>query len=157
MFQKSTSNVALSYDEEEDQTVPEHHVEDVVETVVGPSVQVEGDFASEGNIVVKGVVSGSVKTSRLLTVEEGARIVANVDAGSALISGDIKGDVTIEDSLELTSSAQVFGNIECETLVVEAGAKIHGKVTMSGITIAAEKKKTRVRKTTKDTDESMEA
>ncbi|PIR74648.1 MAG: hypothetical protein COU35_01400, partial [Candidatus Magasanikbacteria bacterium CG10_big_fil_rev_8_21_14_0_10_47_10] len=76
MFQKPTES-SFSYDAQ-----PQH---DDVETVVGPSVHVEGDFASEGNIVVKGSVAGSVKTSRQLTVVEGAKILANVKAGTALV------------------------------------------------------------------------
>ncbi len=105
---------------------------DDVETVVGPSVHVEGDFASEGNILVKGSVSGSVKTSKLLTVETGAKILANVRAGSAHIAGEIRGNVKIADSLELSSTAQIFGDISCSTLAIEAGAIVQGKVNMRG-------------------------
>ena len=76
-------------------------VQDEVETVVGPSVNVEGDFASEGNIVIKGTVSGSVFTSKHLTVEMGAKIIANVRAGSATIAGEVKGNMKIKESLEL--------------------------------------------------------
>ena len=106
---------------------------DDVETVVGPSVHVEGDFASEGNMLIKGVGSGSVRTSKLLTAESGSKIMANVRAGSAVISGAVRGNVKVEDRLEVTASAQVAGDIECNTLVVEAGAKIHGKVSMKGL------------------------
>ncbi len=100
---------------------------DEVETVVGPSVNVEGDFASEGNIVVKGTVSGSVTTSRFLLVEPGAKIVANVRAGSAKIAGEIKGNMKIRESLELTATARVMGDIEAKILVIEAGALLFGK------------------------------
>ncbi|MFH1286959.1 MAG: polymer-forming cytoskeletal protein [Candidatus Magasanikbacteria bacterium] len=106
---------------------------DEVETVVGPSVHVEGDFASEGNILVKGIVSGNVKTSRKLTVEEGAKIFANVKAGTAFISGEIQGNVRADEKLELTSTARIAGDIQCDILVVEAGALILGKVAMKDI------------------------
>ena len=108
-------------------------MKDEVETVVGPSVNVEGDFASEGNIVVKGTVAGSVHTSRHLSVEEGAKIMANVRAGSAKIAGEVKGNMKIKESLELTSTARVVGDIEVKTLVVEAGALVYGRVVMPGI------------------------
>ena len=119
-----------------------HH--DDVETVVGPSVVVEGDFASEGNILVKGTVSGSVKTARLLTVESGAKILANIKAGDAIVSGEVRGNVKVDGQLELTASAQVMGDIICQVLVVAAGALIHGKIAMQGlenIETAAEKKR----------------
>lgn len=131
---------------------------DDVETVVGPSVHVEGDFASEGNILVKGSVSGNVKTSKLLTVEHGAKILANVKAGSAHISGEIKGNVRVQDRLELSSSAQILGDITCSVLAVEPGALIQGKVSMRGISIegveSSVPKRTRRKKTTDSEAES---
>ena len=121
---------------------------DEVETVVGPSVVVEGDFASEGNILVKGTVSGNVKTGKLLTVEHGARILANIKAGSAVISGSVKGNVRVLERLDLTESAQVDGDVTCKTLVVAAGALVEGKVVMKGIEIEGiknDKKKSSLR------------
>src|SRR3989338_2697573 len=128
MFQKP------NYSESESQINAQHTKQhDDVETVVGPSVQVEGDFSSEGNILVKGIVSGNVRTSKLFTSEKGSKILASVKAGNAIISGAVKGNVKVEDRLELTASAQVLGDIECGILVVEAGALIRGKVTMKGV------------------------
>lgn len=122
---------------------------DEVETVVGPSVNVEGDFASEGNIVVKGTVSGSVFTSKHLTVEKGAKIVANVRAGSATIAGEIKGNVKVKESLELMSTSKVIGDIDARNLRIESGAILYGKVTMPGV--EAEKSvKTRTFKKTEE-------
>ncbi len=109
---------------------------DDVETIVGPSVKVEGDFSSEGNIIVKGTVSGSVKTNKLLTVEKGAQIFANVKAGSAIISGNVKGNVKVSDRLELHETAQIMGDMECKILSVAAGALLQGKMNMKGISIA---------------------
>ncbi|MEK7644094.1 MAG: polymer-forming cytoskeletal protein [Patescibacteria group bacterium] len=106
---------------------------DEVETVVGPSVVVEGDFVSEGNILVKGTVSGSVKTARLLTVENTAKIMANVRAGDAVISGEVHGNIKVEQQLELTASSKVIGDISCQVLVVAAGAQLQGKISMKGL------------------------
>ncbi|MFA6427765.1 MAG: polymer-forming cytoskeletal protein [Candidatus Magasanikbacteria bacterium] len=108
---------------------------DDVETVVGPSVVVEGDFSSEGNILVKGTVSGNVQTGKLLTVEQGAKILANVRAGSAVVSGEVKGNVRVDEQLELTPTAKVLGDVGCKVLVVSPGALLHGKVSMKGVDI----------------------
>jgi cytoskeletal protein CcmA (bactofilin family) len=157
MFQKTVPDTSP----EITRPVPTH--DDDVETVVGPSVHVEGDFASEGNILVKGSVSGNVKTSKLLTVEHGAKIFANVRAGSAHISGEIKGSVRVQDRLELSSSAQILGDITCSVLAVEPGALIQGKLSMRGISIennekSAPKRSTRRRRSSEDeTIEESEA
>jgi len=120
-----------------------HTAEDTVETVVGPSVVVEGDFSSEGNILVKGTVSGNVKTGKLLTVEQGAKILANVKADSATISGEVKGNIKVDDRLELLESARVMGDIACNVLVIAPGALLMGKVTMRGVDIEDGREKKR--------------
>ncbi len=133
MFQKSTPELSSPIRESDTK-----HVQDDVETVVGPSVKVEGDFASEGNIVVKGIVSGSVKTSKTLTVEDGAKIFANVSAGDAVVSGGIRGNVKIGGRLELTETAQIQGDVNCGILSVAPGALMQGKITMKGVNLKDE-------------------
>lgn len=134
IFQKNPPKQLLEVIEEEYvDNSPESQSSDEVETVVGPSVNVEGDFASEGNIIVKGSVAGSVHTSRHLSVEPGARIMANVRAGSAQIAGEVKGNMKVREMLELTSTARVVGDIEAKVLVIEAGALLFGKVSMPGL------------------------
>lgn len=130
MFQKPSPQIALSQVEEPTYNHQPSPRADEVETVVGPSVQVEGDFSSEGNIIVKGTVSGSVKTSKLLSVENGARILAHVRAGNASIAGQVKGNIMVDDRVELMSTAEIFGDIHCLTLVVAPGAVLQGKVNM---------------------------
>ncbi len=103
---------------------------DSVETVVGPSVHVEGDFDSKGNIIVKGSVAGKITTSQHLRVEESAVVVANVKAASAEISGSIKGNVRVEGVLELAPSAKIKGDVSAGVLIVAKGAALHGKCSM---------------------------
>ncbi len=121
--------------------------DDNVDTVVGPSVNVEGDFASEGNIVVKGTVTGSVHTSKNLLVEPGAKIIANVKAGSATIAGEVRGNMKIKDYLELTATARVVGDIEAKTIAMEAGSLLCGKVLMPGLEASEPRRSGRSRKT----------
>lgn len=129
------------------------HAEDNVDTVVGPSVNVEGDFASEGNIVVKGTVTGSVHTSKNLLVEPGAKIIANVKAGSATIAGEVRGNMKVKEYVELTATARVVGDIEAKTIAMEAGSLLYGKVLMPGLEANEPRRSGRSRKTD---DSSME-
>jgi len=101
--------------------------EDNVETIIGPSVQVEGDFNAAGDVIVEGVVSGSLKTEKNLKVGQNAKIYANVVAGSAHVSGEIHGNIKVDGSLELTSTAKIYGDIKTDTLAIASGACFHGK------------------------------
>ena len=150
IFQRPVSKINEEINEPEVHERSHQNVQDEVETVVGPSVNVEGDFASEGNIVVKGTVSGSVFTSKHLTVEMGAKIIANVRAGSATIAGEVKGNMKIKESLELISTSRVVGDIEVKNLKVESGALMYGKVTMPGMEVNEKSIKTKTFKKTEE-------
>jgi cytoskeletal protein CcmA (bactofilin family) len=150
IFQRPAPKNAEENNESEVLERSHQHVQDEVETVVGPSVNVEGDFASEGNIVVKGTVSGSVFTSKHLTVEMGAKIFANVRAGSATIAGEVKGNMKIKESLELISTSRVVGDIDVKNLKIESGALLYGKISMPGIEVGEKSVKTKLFKKTED-------
>src|SRR3989344_6291606 len=98
-----------------------------VETIIGPSVNVEGDFVAAGNVIVEGSISGTLKTEKHLTVGEHAKITADITAGRAVISGEIHGDMKIRESLELLGTAKIYGDIRTKKLSVTPGAIISGR------------------------------
>lgn len=102
------------------------------ETVVGPSVKIQGDLNSEGNIKIEGQVTGKVKTSQSLFVIAGAKIAADVLAGNAIIGGEIVGNLKISGHLVLQSTAKVTGDVSCQIFRVEDGAIFTGKCSMNG-------------------------
>lgn len=102
------------------------------ETVVGPSVKIQGDLNSEGNIRIEGQVSGKVKTTQSVHVGQSAKISADVIAGNAIVSGEVQGNLKISGNLVLQSTAKVNGDISCTILRVEDGALFTGKCSMPG-------------------------
>lgn len=154
IFQKPSSKIAMEANEQVyNYAPPTAPASDDVETIVGPSVNVEGDFSSQGNIVVKGSVAGNVHTSKHLSVEPGAKITANVRAGSARIAGEVKGNMKIKETLEITSTAKILGDIDVKTLTVEPGALLCGKITMPGVD-TGEAKVTRNKSVIRKVDET---
>jgi len=101
------------------------------DTMIAQGVRVEGDFKSDGNVVIEGEVKGSVATSLHLSVGDRALIVANVKAGSATVAGIIEGNVTVLGKLELLGTAQITGDVSAEDLSVESGAIMNGRITMT--------------------------
>ena len=101
------------------------------ETVIGPSVMIKGNFNSQGDIVIEGVLRGDVKTSSNIFVGDKAKVTANIDAKTARIGGEVKGNIKIKHHLNIVASARVHGDIECESLAVENGAIINGKIVMN--------------------------
>ncbi|MBI3120526.1 MAG: polymer-forming cytoskeletal protein [Candidatus Kerfeldbacteria bacterium] len=98
-----------------------------VETVIGPSVKVEGDFVGEDNVDVEGVVIGNLKTSKNLRIGEGARVEADVFAENVYIAGEVIGNLKIKNKTELARSAKIVGDLETAVLSIETGAVLKGK------------------------------
>ncbi|KKR08559.1 MAG: hypothetical protein UT32_C0001G0079 [Parcubacteria group bacterium GW2011_GWC2_39_14] len=117
----------------------------VEDTLIGSSIKIEGDLVSNGSINVEGEVVGSLKTEKRLRVGEKAKVVADVKAQEAFISGTIQGNITVGGRLELSSTARVTGDIQSATLSIAAGAIFNGKSTMQEISsIKVEKKQEEV-------------
>ncbi len=100
------------------------------ETVIGPSVKVKGDFNGQGNIIVEGIVDGSIKTNGSLEIGKTAKITANVEAKQSKIGGHVTGNIKTKGFLEITATAKIFGDIEASGLSIERGAVFNGKCVM---------------------------
>jgi cytoskeletal protein CcmA (bactofilin family) len=100
------------------------------ETIIAAGVQVEGDFTSQGNVLIEGTVQGSLRTERDLRVGENAVITADVKAANAVVAGEVRGNVVVTGKLELEPSARVVGDVKTGTLVVAGGATMNGQIKM---------------------------
>ncbi len=97
-------------------------------TVIAEGVRLEGEFKSRGDVQVEGEVLGTVETNAILTVGSKAKVKASVKAVDAVVAGEIMGNVTVSGKLELKQNANIIGDINCKTIMVEAGAKMQGNV-----------------------------
>lgn len=106
-------------------------VEAEPETIIGPSVRVEGNFSGSGDVVVEGSLSGTLKTSKSVRIGAGAKVKADVEAGAVFIAGEVRGNVKSTGTVELTATAKLIGNVEATKLSVESGAVLNGRCTMT--------------------------
>jgi cytoskeletal protein CcmA (bactofilin family) len=102
------------------------------ESIVGPSVKIDGDLKSQGNLRIDGTVTGKVKTTQNLFVGESANISADVDAENASVSGTVQGNIKVSGALTIGRTGRLLGDITCGTLMVEEGAYFIGKCNMKG-------------------------
>ena len=110
----------------------QHDSSSAAETIVGPSVKIQGDLNSEGNIRIEGSVNGKVQTTESVHVGDAALITADITAGNAIIAGHVQGNIKVGGSLILQSTARIHGDIACSVLRVEDGALFSGKCNMKG-------------------------
>jgi cytoskeletal protein CcmA (bactofilin family) len=111
------------------------NINTAAETVVGPSVKIQGDLNSEGNIRIEGSVAGKVQTTQSVHVGEAAKLAADMQAGNAIVAGEIHGNIKVTGNLILQATARVAGDISCTILRVEDGAQFSGKCSMKGAVV----------------------
>ena len=100
------------------------------ETIIAHGVRLEGDLVAEGDLIIEGEVHGTVKTQSDLRIGDQAVVEADIEAGNALVSGTIRGNITVRGKLELLPSSSMTGDVVTEVLAIGPGAKVNGNVSM---------------------------
>ena len=106
------------------------HNSKTIETIIGPSVRVEGDFKGEGDLVIEGILVGTLQTKNNLKIGQNAMVEANIKANNAFISGKIKGNIIAKGKVEITGTAVILGDIKAQIISIESGALLQGNLNM---------------------------
>lgn len=101
------------------------------ETIIGQSIKVKGNFQGKGNIVVEGMVEGSIKTEANLFIGNQAKVVANIEALDSSIHGEVHGNIKNRGYLSIGEGAKIFGDITYKEISIEKGAVINGQLIFS--------------------------
>lgn len=99
--------------------------------VIGAKTVVKGEITGEEDIVVEGLIEGQVRISKDLRVGPGGAVRASVDAQSVIVSGELVGDCTATQRVEIQASGRLTGNIRAPRIVVAEGALFKGNSDMS--------------------------
>jgi cytoskeletal protein CcmA (bactofilin family) len=127
-----------------------------IETIIGPSVKVEGDFRGEGDLIIEGILIGNLQTKNNLKIGQNAIVEAEIRANNAFISGKIKGNITVKGKLEITSTAIILGDIKAQIISIESGALLKGKLEMPVGNLKSEDLKTKDNAQTEEESEESD-
>ena len=92
----------------------------------------EGKLSFRDTVRIDGRFSGEITSENTLLVGESGEIEAEIRSKTVVVSGTVNGNMFAEAKVVLHKSAKVTGDIHTPSLVVEEGAKITGKINMSG-------------------------
>jgi len=106
------------------------------ETVIGPETRISGEVRGEEDLIVRGRIDGKVQLTQTLTVEKGATVQADVDVRHLVVAGTVVGAIVASESVKLTSTARVVGDLASPRVIMEAGAAYRGRVDMGDIAAA---------------------
>src|SRR5512133_362262 len=101
--------------------------------LLGRGSEFEGKLTFEGTVRIDGKFTGSIVTSDVLVVGEGAKISAEVTCGTIVVHGEVNGNIRAKGSVELHHPAKMRGNIETPSLMVDKGVIFEGQCKMEGV------------------------
>jgi len=87
-------------------------------------------FADPVNLRINGKFEGTLTTKGNLTIGKDADVKADIVGEHIIISGNVKGNVRASILLQLSSSAQVSGDLDTPRIAIEEGAVFNGTCTM---------------------------
>jgi cytoskeletal protein CcmA (bactofilin family) len=98
-------------------------------TIARPSI-FEGRITGSGEIVVNGIVKGTIDASGTVRVADQGRVEAMIHGRVVSIAGTVNGNVTADERIELEASARVDGDITAPRILIKDGATFKGQVNM---------------------------
>lgn len=104
---------------------------DPPEMIVGKQVSLKGELSFCNLVQIDGSFEGQINAQGGLIISATGHVISpRIELKQAVIAGSLVGDIAVEDSLILKSTACVTGNICARRLTVESGARIQGNVTV---------------------------
>lgn len=94
---------------------------------VGEGVHVIGDIHDCRQVDVQGFMEGKIEADILIIHEKG-RVKGVIKAERAEIHGEVDGEMTIADRLDIHATGLVAGTVNYGELSVEAGGRITGQL-----------------------------
>jgi cytoskeletal protein CcmA (bactofilin family) len=101
-----------------------------VPTVLGPDSNFKGEIAFDKGIRIHGRFEGKISSPGKIHIAKEAKLQAEVDGGSVVVEGEVRGQITASDKLELKQSARYEGDLRAARLTVEEGAVFSGHVSV---------------------------
>ena len=102
-----------------------------LDTLIGTKTIFEGILISNESICIEGTVKGKVECRGSVVVGQGGKVKADIIAENAFIGGQVSGNITTKNRLEITSTGRVKGNIETSSLVISEGVVFEGSCHMT--------------------------
>lgn len=98
---------------------------------IGKGTIIEGNVFTEGDIRIDGKVNGNIQSKSRVVLGQTSEVKGDVNCKNGNIEGKVLGNVNVKEVLKITSTANVDGNIMTKKLVVDEGALVQAKITMS--------------------------
>jgi cytoskeletal protein CcmA (bactofilin family) len=98
---------------------------------IGKSVVIKGELNGSEDLTVEGSVEGKIELKQhVLTIGPNGRIKAEVFAKAVIVLGEVGGNITASEKVDIRDKGKVDGNIVAPRVAIAEGAHFRGSVDM---------------------------
>jgi cytoskeletal protein CcmA (bactofilin family) len=98
---------------------------------IGKSVVIKGELNGSEDLTIEGHVEGTIQLKEhVLTIGPNGRIKAQVFAKAVIVLGEVVGNVTASDKVDIRDNGSVDGDIVAPRVAIAEGAHFRGSVDM---------------------------
>ena len=99
-------------------------------SLLDAQLAVTGDLDTAGSLRIDGKLEGNVRRADTVVLGVGATMSGDVHAREVVIGGSITGNIHATDRVELQATAIVTGDVITQTILVQEGGVVNGRVLM---------------------------
>ena len=98
---------------------------------IGKSVVIKGELNGSEDLTIEGQVDGKIELRQnVLTIGPNGKIKAQVFAKSVVILGEVTGNVTATEKVDIRDNGSVDGDIAAPRVAIAEGAHFRGSIDM---------------------------
>lgn len=98
---------------------------------IGQSVQIKGELNGNEDLLIEGKVDGKINLKdHNLTIGTNGRITAEIHAKTMMVLGEVVGNITADDKVEVAPTGSIKGDITAPHVVLADGARFKGNIDM---------------------------
>ena len=98
---------------------------------IGKSVVIKGELSGSEDLTIEGHVEGRIDLKgNVLTIGPNGKIKAEVFAKAVIVLGEVNGNVTASEKVDIRDNGSVDGDIASPRVAIAEGAHFRGSVDM---------------------------
>ncbi len=98
---------------------------------IGTRIVFQGELSGSEDLTIEGQVDGNIELRQnVLTIGPNARIKAQVDAKAIVIEGEVTGDITASERIDIRDNGSVDGDLVAPRVAIADGAHFRGSIDM---------------------------
>lgn len=98
---------------------------------IGSSVVIKGEVSAKEDLTVAGRIDGKIEVrDHVVRVGREAQVNAEISARAVVVEGNVKGNITATERIELAEHGIVEGDIASPKIAMADGAVFRGKIEM---------------------------